>query len=184
MHATQEQLAAALQKSRDEAAQNPLTAESFKAARQTMQDAGARVADLEEKISNAPMQYQAGPRRDAYILNLQQELQDAREAHSEALAVYGSMYHRGGPGLEAQAREQALRKRQEQAQAQRQAEFAQEQEQAAKVEYRVRYLAAGGTDEQFESAWPGIWRGELKRRTHAGEGTMVEKLRETGRYSL
>ncbi len=64
-------------------------------------------------------------------------------------------------GLEAKKAEQQAARDAEQA------NFAAEQEAQAKEQFRGAYLASGGTSEQFEAAWPGMWRKELATRTLA-----------------
>ena len=46
------------------------------------------------------------------------------------------------------------------------------------------YVAEGGTREGFESAFPGLWRGELARRTKERMGAQEKEFRASGRYSF
>ncbi len=46
------------------------------------------------------------------------------------------------------------------------------------------FVAEGGTADQFESAFPGLWRGELARRTKEHMGAQERELRASGRYSF
>ncbi|MBA2679589.1 MAG: hypothetical protein H0U76_14480, partial [Ktedonobacteraceae bacterium] len=56
-------------------------------------------------------------------------------------------------------------------------------EQEAKTTMQQRYIASGGTSNNFEKAWPAIWQEELVRRTLASGDPQLEKLRQSGRYA-
>jgi len=46
------------------------------------------------------------------------------------------------------------------------------------------FVAEGGTRDQFEKAFEGMWRAELRRRTEARMGAQERELRASGRYQL
>jgi len=46
------------------------------------------------------------------------------------------------------------------------------------------HIASGGTKESFDSAFPGLWRAELARRTKERMGQQEKELRASGRYQL
>jgi len=46
------------------------------------------------------------------------------------------------------------------------------------------YVAEGGTRDQFDKAFEGMWRAELRRRTEARMGAQERELRASGRYQL
>src|SRR6266567_912380 len=46
------------------------------------------------------------------------------------------------------------------------------------------YVAEGGTRDQFDKAFEGMWRAELRRRTEARMGAQERELRASGRYSF
>ncbi len=46
------------------------------------------------------------------------------------------------------------------------------------------FVAEGGTRDQFDKAFEGLWRSELRRRTEARMGQQERELRQSGRYQL
>lgn len=154
----------ALQKAlKEELAKKPVTATDVKAAREKMSDAREQLARV-----------QAGEYSHL-------SLQELREKAADAERHYHEVHRRGGH-LEHAERAQAFEKQKEQAQQQAQAAFAQQQETEAREETSKRFIAAGGTPEQFARAWPGMWEQELVRRTQAGQDAPTKRLRASGSY--
>jgi hypothetical protein len=83
-----------------------------------------------------------------------------------------------------QAESDAARAEQDRLSKEAQNKFAAEQEATAKVAFRSNYLAAGGTDAQFEKTWPDIWSMELQRRSQGSYDAMSAKLVASGKYAM
>jgi rubrerythrin len=72
-------------------------------------------------------------------------------------------------------RDAAAKKEVDDRRAAEQAAFAKEAEASHKEAYHRSYTEAGGTGEQFEKAWPGIWADHLQREATARvENTMAQ----------
>src|SRR5581483_8326430 len=102
-------------------------------------------------------------------------LQELRDAVLETQQRYNELHSRAGY-LELAEHARMIQAEQERQHAQAQAEFAAMQEAEAKEEMHRRYLAAGGTSEQFTQAWPALWRQELARRVQAGTDLTTQRL--------
>lgn len=162
---------------------DPLTLQKFRNAREKMHEAIQRVLELEREQRSPSYTFRTPSQRNDYMARVRDELYQAREEESAAKARYEDLYQRGGPMLEAQERAREFEKKQEQQRAEMQAAHAKEQEEEAKLSFRKRFLAAGGTAAQFEQAWPQLWQEELIRRAKEGQGTIEQRLRASGRYS-
>lgn len=148
---------------KEELAKKPVTAADVRAAREKMHDARDQLARV-----------QAGEYSTV-------SLQELREKAADAERHYHEVHQRGGY-LEHAEHAQAFEKQKEQEQQQAQAAFAQQQEAEAKEKTRTRFIAAGGTPEQFERVWPTMWEQELIRRTQAGEDALTKRLLASGSY--
>jgi hypothetical protein len=51
-----------------------------------------------------------------------------------------------------------------------------------KAQFLSSWVAEGGTAEAFETAWPGLWKSELVKRTRARQETMQNQMR--ARYQM
>lgn len=153
---------------KEEQAKNPITAADVRHAREKMFDAREQLARV-----------QSGESTSVY------SLQELREKAADAEKHYQEVYARGGH-LEHAERAQKFdaerEARREYDEKKRQAAHAKEQEAEAKAETRTRYLAAGGTAEQFERAWPAMWEQELARRVQANQDTFEARIRASGQY--
>ena len=107
-------------------------------------------------------------------------LHEARQAVSDAEKVLEDAQHYAGHlAAAAQYRNQvdaqdAEHKKQE---AELQKAYATESKAKFREEAKQKYLSAGGTEDQFNHAFPEMWDEELKRRTQSGHDTMFEKLK-------
>ena len=81
-------------------------------------------------------------------------------------------------GFRAKEKERTERQEREQAQ------HAMLEEAAFQERCWSAFTAEGGTREQFDAAFPGMWRAELKRRSEARMGQQEKELRASGRYQL
>jgi hypothetical protein len=122
---------------------------SVKKARQALYDAQD---DLEQVLKSGDKQ--------APIHEYRQKVADAKAVLDDALVHAGPLAAR----KRADEFEAEREKQREKNEREHQAAHAKEQEAEAKAEMRTRYLAAGGTSEQFERAWPALWEQELARR--------------------
>ena len=156
----------------------PVSADAARQVRNRFLDARELVQKLEEDIRLA-----AG-RRGVDIESLYRKLEAAKDGLLEAQRDFELV----GPfssGLEAAERADQLEAAHQAAQKKAQATHALEEEARTKAAFQERWLAAGGTLEQFQKAWggpDGLWAQELRRRVTEGGHAPVDLLRATGRY--
>ena len=144
--------------------QKKYDANSVKKARQALYDAQD---ELEQALQSGDKQ--------APIHEYRQKVADAKAVLEDALVHAGPLAARKHAN-EFEAERERQREKNER---EHQATFAKEQEDEAKAEMRTRYLASGGTPEQFERAWPALWEQELTRRVQ----TNTYEARLRARYS-
>ncbi len=135
-------------------------------SREKWLDARERRQDLEASRANMDAIYEARQVES----DAEKELEDATHHASHLAAAKQHREHM-------EQAEQAARTQQEEAQKQ----YAAQEKATFRVEAKVRYLAAGGTEEQFNHAFPDLWAKELERRTLTGHDEKLDRMR--ARYS-
>jgi hypothetical protein len=166
------------------ATQHTLTAQDVHKARDLYHDAKDRRQSVQEEIDAALHQYRHVPanQKAAYMASLYDTLQECKFIEHDAQKMYTDVHTRGGYLL---AQEHAASAQADEAK-RRAADQERERarlEQEAREQARTYYINAGGSERQFEAAWPDMWNAELLRRTQEQRGLMDEKLRKSGRYS-
>jgi hypothetical protein len=99
--------------------------------------------------------------------DLRNRLNQAKQEEDLATQNFNKVFRSAG-WLEAQEKHAARVAEQERRAKEEQKQRAEAMEQEAKRQFRDLYLGNGGTETQFESAWPSMWQSELERRTVAG----------------
>jgi len=119
-------------------------------------------------------------RRLQYNPNLIEAKANVTQAERAALTARNAVFHQAQ-----QAKIEAEKQAKNQAQTEQQARLAAEQEAQAKKTYKASYLAAGGTEPQFEAAWVGpngLWEKELQARAAANVAAVQHSMGQ--RYAL
>jgi hypothetical protein len=178
---TQEQYRAKLAEIEAERAKEPpITANSLEQARNRWLTARDKVTELETQVQ--PLGY-VRPQYRAYYERLHGELAAAKEEMRDAKEAFDKMNSKVmAHTLAARAKSQAMKAEREKKQKAEQEARAEQEERDTKKEFRTRYLTAGGTEAQFEKAWPAMWANELERRTLEGKDRTRERLLASGRY--
>ena len=149
---------------------------TYQAAARALQTAQQELEHLQTFVKNQPTL----ERRLQYNQNMVEARQAAKDAEKTALVAHNAVYHQAQL-----AKIEAEKQAKNQARAEQQARLAQEEEAQAKKTYKASYLAAGGTEAQFEAAWSGpngLWEKELQARAQANVAAAQHHMSQ--RYAL
>lgn len=115
---------------------------------------------------------------------LRTQLSDAKTEEEAANAhVAHVMQHGGGIALAGETR-QAREAEQARKRVEQQEQRSHEMEASEKSAMRDRFVANGGTSQQFEASWPGMWTRLVEQRTMEGKNELIDTLKQAGEYSM
>lgn len=165
---TREQVSALAEKARQEQETQALTDMNVRSAQSAIQRAESKLLAAQ----NAKQDVVLDPRwprwtsaqRAAVQTEAWERCQDAETALKAAQRDYDTALASHAKSLRESQEQDAERAAKDKFDAQQKV-IAEREEQAAKVTFHAAYLQSGGTSEQFEKAWPGMWQDELKKRT-------------------
>ncbi|MBO0796385.1 MAG: hypothetical protein J2P36_36300 [Ktedonobacteraceae bacterium] len=172
--------------------QVPYTETSVEEARKRFFDARARVeqieAEAQQELRNRAMGYMHHDARSQHVAAINARVQAAKDELRDAQEHFDKVSRDPmALALEARKREQVAQAKRDEQRAAEQAQHAKEQEATAKEDFRMRFLASGGTEAQFAAAWPGMWAKELERRTAESQDQVSQlkaRMQRSGRYAF
>ena len=136
---------------------------------------------IQRNLSNDPKwHYWTQDQRFSVIMQMDERVGQARDAVESADKALGDAHAAySKKSYQKQLDDEAAARKAHEEELQKQ--YASEEKAKFREEAKERYLQAGGTEDQFNHAFPDKWAKELDRRTQVGHDTMIERMK--ARYS-
>lgn len=132
---------------------------------------------IQRNLSNDPKwRYWTKDQQFSVIMQMDERVaqaQDAVNAADKAIREAESAHWQKAQQSQLDAQNAERKKQEDEAQKQ----YSEQEKGKYREEARKLYLAAGGTETDFEKAFPAMWEQKLIERTQSGRDDMVERMR-------